>query len=63
MAIISAQPMSRPSLSQPGRSLQASQISSKMMPMPHEDEASTQNSTEEGVGGFESDEPQKGEAS
>ena len=35
----------------------------KTIPMPHEEEASTQNSTDKGGGGFDSTEPQKGERS
>ena len=39
--------------------IQKSQLSSKTTPMPHGKEASTQNSTGEGVGGLERCEPQK----
>ena len=59
MATISAQPMLRPSLSHPGTSLQASHSSSNIMPIPQDEEASTQNSMEDVGGGFDNDEPQK----
>ena len=58
MATISAQPMLQPSLSQPGKSFQASHSLLKMIPMPQEDEASTQNLTGEQGGGLVSVEPQ-----
>jgi hypothetical protein len=63
IAIISAQPMLRPSLSQPGRSFQKSHNPSKTTPMPHEDEASTQKPIGEAVGGLERVEPQKDKVS
>ena len=63
MAIISAQPMLRPFLSQLGKNFQESHSLSKTTPTPQEDEASTQNSIEEAVGGLERDEPQKVEES
>ena len=59
IATISAHPMLRPSLSHPGQSLQASHSSFKMIPMPHYDDASTQNWTGEALGGFDKEEPQK----
>ena len=59
MAMISAQPILWPFLCQPGCNFQASQLSPKIMPMPQEDEASTQNSIGKGGGGLAKEEPQK----
>ena len=57
IATISAQPILRPSLSQPGESRQASHSFPKTTPIPHEDDASTQNSTVEVGGGLAREEP------
>ena len=46
-----------------GENFQASHVPLKTTPMPHEEEASTQNSTDEGGGGFDNNEPQKGKRS
>ena len=53
MAMISAHPMLRPSLSQPGDKRQESHSCPNTTPIPHEDDASTQNSTVEVGGGLE----------
>lgn len=53
MATILAQPILRPSLFQPGENFHALHSPLKTTPTPHDDEASTQNSTEETGGGFE----------
>jgi hypothetical protein len=63
MATISAQLIFRPSLSQPLESFQKSQQVPKTIPMPHDDEASTQKLVGETGGGFDSFEPQKSEVS
>lgn len=63
MATISAQPMLRPFLSQLGRSFHASHSLFRIIPMPHDDEASTQKSIEEVTGGFDRKEPQNSEES
>ena len=60
MATISAQPILRPFLFQPGQSLQKSHCPPKTTPIPHDEEASTQNSIWEAVGGLERVEPQNG---
>ena len=59
IATISAHPMLWPSLSQPGQSFQASHSSSRIIPMPHDDDALSQNWTGEALGGFDKEEPQK----
>lgn len=51
MATISAQPISRPLLSQPSFSFQANQRASNKSPMPKEDEASTKIGRGSGSGG------------
>ena len=59
MATNSAQPMLRPSASQPEDKCQASHSPSKTIPMPQEEEASTQKSTGEVGGGLDRTDPQK----
>ena len=59
IATISAHPMLRPSESQPGENFQASHVPLKTKPTPHDEEASTQNSTGDTGGGLERIEPQK----
>ena len=59
IATISAHLMLWPSLSQLGQSFQASHSSSKMIPMPHEEEALTQNWIGEESGGLDREELQK----
>ena len=58
IATILAQPISQLSLFHPGLSFQVSQMLSKMIPIPHDDEALTQNSTKETGGGLKMREPQ-----
>ena len=57
MAIISAHPMLQPSLSQPGDRRQESHSCPNTTPIPHEDDASTQNSMVEVGGGLEREDP------
>ena len=59
MATILAQPILQLSLSHPEISLQASYSSPKMIPIPQEEEASTQNSMGDTEGGLDNKEPQK----
>ena len=63
IATISAQPMLRPSVFQPGVSFHESHSLSRTIPTPHEDDASTQNSMGEVSGGFVIAEPQNLEES
>lgn len=62
IATISAHPMFRPSVFQPTDNLQASHSPLKTIPMPHDEEASTQKSTEEAGGGLDKEELQKAKA-
>jgi hypothetical protein len=59
MATISAQPMFRPPLCQFMDNFQKSQSLSKTIPIPHDDEASTQNLILDVGGGLDKMEPQK----
>lgn len=59
MATNSAHPMLQPSRFHPGDSFQESHWPSRTIPMPHEEEASTQNSIGEAGGGLVRNEPQK----
>ena len=59
IATISAQPILWPSLSQTGISRQVSHSFPKTTPIPHEDDASTQNSIVEVGGGLAKEEPVK----
>ena len=59
IVMILAQPILQLCLSQPGWNFQVSQLSLSTMPIPQEDEASTQNSTGDTGGGLAKEEPQK----
>ena len=59
MAMNSAHPILRPFLSHSGCNLHASHLFPSIVPIPQDDEASTQNSTGETIGGFDREEPQK----
>jgi hypothetical protein len=63
IATVSAQPILRPSESQPLENFQASHTPLKTMPIPQEDDASTQKSIGEMGGGLDNMEPQKSLAS
>ena len=59
MATISAHPIFRPFLFQPGWSFHESHSFSRIMPIPQDEKASTQKSMDEVTGGFDRVEPQK----
>ena len=58
MVTISTHPMLQPCVSQPFFNFQVSHSLPKTILMPHDDEASTQNSVDEMGGGFERIDPQ-----